>query len=435
MKNHMKLGKADMSLRIVAYVFTILFLIMLLFPIYWLFTTSTKDVMQSYETPPEMFPTMPYTYEVYLEVPDGYTAEDFREDSAYLAWPVANECTNRRFAGLRIMAGHNGMIQYKCEISSSDFKLYKSELFPGAVSVNIIRNTMEKVLSVMDREKMFSLNSAGVYTQRGGNEYSDAVEADLNRFAEEASIKATVSSVGTQRSFSGMFSSYVVAWLRFETSGYTFFRFVQNSLIISIAGVLLQWLLTGMFAYAMARLVSAKTSRILMVFAILTMMIPSIVIVLPLYGMIERLQLKNNLIAVILPAVPSAMNLFLFKNFFEGIPNDLNEAARVDGASELRIFFQLYVPLSVPIFSVVAMLTFTGAWNEFFWPSLVLNQEPYMTLPVIINALMNAPGSSGLRDYPLSMAMSVIAAVPIFIVFLFFQKYLTEGMVFTGLKG
>ena len=190
-----------------------------------------------------------------------------------------------------------------------------------------------------------------------------------------------------------------------------------------------------MFAYAMARLVSAKTSRILMVFAILTMMIPSIVIVLPLYGMIERLQLKNNLIAVILPAVPSAMNLFLFKNFFEGIPNDLNEAARVDGASELRIFFQLYVPLSVPIFSVVAMLTFTGAWNEFFWPSLVLNQEPYMTLPVIINALMNAPGSSGLRDYPLSMAMSVIAAVPIFIVFLFFQKYLTEGMVFTGLKG
>ena len=155
-----------MSLRIVAYVFTILFLIMLLFPIYWLFTTSTKDVMQSYETPPEMFPTMPYTYEVYLEVPDGYTAEDFREDSAYLAWPVANECTNRRFAGLRIMAGYNGMIQYKCEISSSDFKLYKSELFPGAVSVNIIRNTMEKVLSVMEREKMFSLNSSGVYAQR-----------------------------------------------------------------------------------------------------------------------------------------------------------------------------------------------------------------------------------------------------------------------------
>ena len=435
MKEHIKTGKADKILRIVAYTFTILFLIMLLFPIYWLFTTSTKDVMQSYETPPEMLPTMPYTYEIYLEMPDGYSSEDFRQDSAYLSWTVANGSTNRRFAGVRIVAGQNGSIRYECEMSSSDFKLYKSELFPGNVSVNIIRNTMEDVLSLMDREKMFTLNGRGRYNASGENEYTAAVAAEAADVVSQAGIKAAIVSVGARKDFWGMFGNYVVSWLRFEVSGYTFFRFVQNSLTIALSDVLFQWFLTGMFAYALARLVSRKASRILMIFALLTMMIPSIVIVLPLYGMIERLQLKNNLIAVILPAVPNATTLFLCKNFFEGIPNDLNEAARVDGASEMRIFFQLYVPLSVPIFSVVAMLTFIGAWNEFFWPSLVLNQEPNMTLPVIINALMNAPGSSGLKDYPMSMAMSVIAAVPIFIVFLFFQRYLTQGLAFTGLKG
>lgn len=434
-RKRIKLGKADLSLRIVAYAFTVIFLLALLFPIYWLFTTSTKDVRQAYETPPELFPTMPYVYELNMEAPEGYTAEDFREDSAYLSWMVSVESVNRRSAGVKVVAVRGGRIIHTCFLSAADYKLYKTDLFPGNVSANIVNRNMDKILALMDDKGMFDLNINKRFVSHRGNDYSAAVAEDVERVTGEANIKAAFLSVGTKKSFIGMFSNFKVAWLRFESNGYTFFKFVENSLIVSVAAVLLQWLLSGMFAYALARLVSGLWSRILMVMALLTMMLPSIVIILPLYGMIEQWQLKNNLLAIILPAVPSAMNVFLFKNFFEGIPKDLSEAARVDGAGELRIFGQLYIPLSVPIFSVVTMLTFTGAWNEFFWPSLVLTQEPYMTLPIIINALMNAPGSSGLKDYPMSMAMSIIAAVPIFIVFLVFQKYLTKGLIFTGLKG
>ena len=142
-------------------------------------------------------------------------------------------------------------------------------------------------------------------------------------------------------------------------------------------------------------------------------------------------HLLNTFYAVFLPQVPTAVAVFVFKQFFDGLPKDLDEAARIDGASSLRIYRQVIMPLSRPAVAAVTIFTFVTTWNNLLWPLLVLTNPDLMTIPV---GLATVQGAFGIR-YADTMATAILGALPLIAVFLLFQRNIVEGIAGTGLKG
>jgi multiple sugar transport system permease protein len=160
-------------------------------------------------------------------------------------------------------------------------------------------------------------------------------------------------------------------------------------------------------------------------------MIPGQVLIVPLFREFDALRLLNTYWAVILPQIPAAVSVFIFKQFFDGLPRELDEAARVDGASTWKIYRQVVMPLSRPAVSAVAIFAFVWSWNNLLWPLLVLTNPNLMTIQV---GLATVQGSYGIR-YADIMASSLLGGLPLILLFLFFQRQIVEGIAGTGLKG
>jgi multiple sugar transport system permease protein len=161
------------------------------------------------------------------------------------------------------------------------------------------------------------------------------------------------------------------------------------------------------------------------------LMIPGQVLIVPLFREFNSLHLLNSYWAVILPQVPTAIAVFVFKQFFDGIPRDLEDAARVDGASSWRVYRTIVMPLSRPAVSAVAIFSFVWSWNNLLWPLLAMSNPDLMTIPV---GLATVQGSYGIR-YADVMASAILGALPLVVIFLLFQRRIVEGFAGTGLKG
>jgi multiple sugar transport system permease protein len=155
------------------------------------------------------------------------------------------------------------------------------------------------------------------------------------------------------------------------------------------------------------------------------------VLIVPQFREFSSVNLLNTFWAVILPQVPTAIAVFIFKQFFDGLPRDLEEAARIDGAGSWRIFRTVILPLTRPAVAAVAIFTFVFTWNALLWPLLVLTNPDLMTIPV---GLATVQGSFGIR-YADTMASAILGALPLVAVFLLFQRHIVEGIAGTGLKG
>jgi multiple sugar transport system permease protein len=151
----------------------------------------------------------------------------------------------------------------------------------------------------------------------------------------------------------------------------------------------------------------------------------------PLFREFAAVGMIDTYWAVILPQIPAPVAVFVFKQFFDGVPHELEEAALVDGASRFRIFRQIFLPLSRPAISAVAIFTFVWSWNNFLWPLLVLTSTNLMTLPVGLATVSSAYGI----QYASIMASAILGALPLLVVFLLFQRRIVEGIAGTGLKG
>ena len=186
----------------------------------------------------------------------------------------------------------------------------------------------------------------------------------------------------------------------------------------------------SMAAYALSRMRFRFKSAIFW-FVLAGIMIPSQVLIVPQFREFSSVNLLNTFWAVILPQVPTAIAVFIFKQFFDGLPKDLEEAARIDGAGSWRIFRTVILPLTRPAVAAVAIFTFVFTWNNLLWPLLVLTNPDLMTIPV---GLATVQGSFGIR-YADTMASAILGALPLIAVFLLFQRHIVEGIAGTGLKG
>jgi len=206
-------------------------------------------------------------------------------------------------------------------------------------------------------------------------------------------------------------------------------RWFANSAFISLTGTLLVLLVTSMAAYALSRLRFKGREAIFRVI-LSTLMIPAPVVLIPVFVIITRLGLFDSYAALILPGGASAFGVFLLRQFFLGIPMELEEAAFLDGATHLRIFWQIMLPLCKPALGTLAIFTFIGFWNDFAWPLIVTNDVSMRTIPVGIAILQG----QYVTRYNVMMAAAVLASLPMLVAFLIFQKNITEGIAMTGLK-
>ena len=163
-----------------------------------------------------------------------------------------------------------------------------------------------------------------------------------------------------------------------------------------------------------------------------SVMVPSQIVLIPLYLMISKLHLVNSYPGLIIPFLINAFSVFLMRQFIYGIPNELIEAARVDGASDWRIYFNIILPLVKPAIAVIGILTFLWTYDEFLWPLVVINSTDMMNLPLILGRYAMSEGGVIAGA---SMATTTIVLAPILIVYAFFQRYFVKGISMTGMKG
>ncbi len=206
-------------------------------------------------------------------------------------------------------------------------------------------------------------------------------------------------------------------------------RWYFNSFVISTLVAAFAILFCSMAGYALSR-IRFRGSQILFWFILAGIMIPGEALIVPLFREFAAVNLVDTYWAVILPQIAAPIAVFVFKQFFDGVPRELEEAARVDGASRLRIYARIFLPLSRPAISAVAIFTFVWSWNNFLWPLLVLTSTPLVTLPVGLATVSSAYGI----QYAQIMASAVLGALPLLVVFLLFQRRIVEGIAGTGLK-
>lgn len=214
-------------------------------------------------------------------------------------------------------------------------------------------------------------------------------------------------------------------------NNFNFPLYFLNSVILGVCITGLNMLFCSMLGYALAKLkFGGKNALFLVVLS--TMMVPSAVTYVPLFVLMSKIHLVNTLPAVILPEAAAAFNVFLMRQFMLGIPDELLEAGRVDGASEFFLFWKIALPLSLPALATVGILTFLASWNDFFWPLIVLTSDQKYNLPVALATFAVGQHAS---DNGLLLAGAVVVVLPIIAVFLALQRYITQGIAMTGLKG
>ncbi len=219
--------------------------------------------------------------------------------------------------------------------------------------------------------------------------------------------------------------NYIKIWTKIPL-----LKFVQNTVVLTIVVTFLQLLTSSFAAYSFAKL-EFKHKNALFLAYIATIAMPWQVYMVPQFIMMRGMGLNDKLLAMICLQAFSAFGVFLMKQFYEGIPNDLCEAARIDGMSEYRIYARIMLPLSKPALSTLTIFTFVNTWNDYLGPLIYLRTETKKTIQLGLKMFIGQYSA----EYGLIMAGSVVSLIPVIVVFLCLQKYFVEGVASTGLKG
>lgn len=203
-----------------------------------------------------------------------------------------------------------------------------------------------------------------------------------------------------------------------------------SSAITSVLTVALTVLFASMAGFALSRMVF-RGRKVVFLLMVVGIMVPTQVLVVPIFRELSAMHLLNTYWSVILPQVPAVVAVFIFKQFFDGLPKEYEESARIDGAGFWRIYWAIILPLSKPVLSAVSILTFVTVWNNLILPLFTLSNPKLMTIPV---GLATVQGSYGQRLADIQ-ASAILGALPLIVVYFFFQRRIIEGVAGTGVKG
>lgn len=437
MKRTRMAEKGQRSLTFTAYAVTILFTVFSLVPVLWMVSSAFKSDKDIDAYPPKWIPQIPQSIRVTLDYSGLGPMEraDYEKDAMEATWFPWMKNIRENIGEVRITGIRDGKRIFQAFTASSSFRAGQPSIVPSTLFTDQL---MDRKLPMIREKKLSKFTWYG----DGGGDVSDrkgVAESELSsRFADfygsSEIVQGKVATIEEKQAWIRMFDSFIsVNKIAMNAAGpLGFTKYFINSAIVTLSSVAIQLLLGGLAGYTLAHLIPNKKWQFFWImFFLATIMIPDISLLLPLYLLMKDLHLVNSLWAIILPHSAWGIVIFLFKGFFDQISKELLQAARVDGASEFRTFLQIVVPLSVPIFAAVGVLTFIPVWNEFVWPLVVNNLPQYWTFTVALNDLQN---QSNVQQNMI-MASSFISMIPLLVIFVFAQKYIEKGVAFSGVKG
>ena len=207
-------------------------------------------------------------------------------------------------------------------------------------------------------------------------------------------------------------------------------RYVVNSLFISSTIVTIQLFFSSLAGFALAKY-DFKGKSLVMVIMLATMMIPGQVTMAPLYELLVRLGLVDSYLGLIVPSAVSVFGIFLFRQSMLQLPDDLLDAARIDGCTEFRTYLEIAMPVSKPMIGAFCLISFMGSWNSFLWPQIILHNAERFTLPIGLNQMVGLYQQS----YGMLMAGTLLSVLPVMILFLILQKEFVAGLTAGAVKG
>ena len=209
-----------------------------------------------------------------------------------------------------------------------------------------------------------------------------------------------------------------------------FVRYLMNSVFIAGASVMVQLFFSSLAGFALAKY-EFRGKKPVMILMVSTMLIPGQVVMAPLYTLLYRLGLVDQYLGLIVPGAVSVFGIFLFRQSILQVPDELLHAARIDGCSELRIYWDIVMPISRPMIGAFCLISFMGSWNSFLWPQILLHQEERFTLPILLNQLIGLYT----QQYGMLMAGTLLSILPVVVLFLLLQKEFVAGLTAGAVKG
>ncbi|HIE04772.1 MAG TPA: carbohydrate ABC transporter permease, partial [Candidatus Latescibacteria bacterium] len=387
------------------YTITVLWVSALLVPFAWMASSACKNRLDVYRMPPKWIPELPRVAMVVLDYGDDVPSEGkLVEDAAVAVWMTWDRYGRESVWGVEVVSVAGGKVVFECRAPSYKIKHLKdTKLIAAVLDEDMVRRHARDLVAGIEHRF-----SGRLEPKR--NSFPDQAR-EIRKFLEGEGVP--VESVVVGKSFRRLFDAFVSAWLYlYETANtrITFGRFLLNSSVVTGAVILSQLLISSLAAYALSRLLGPRLSRYLLLFFLATIMIPPLLLFMPLYLMMKNFLISHipfthislptiNLLdpelpgrlhpllrevlssvlpylPLVLPHMAWGLSVLLFKGFFNQLPDELIEAARLDGASEFRIFTHVVLPLSKPVFSVMTLWTFIAVWNEIMWPYIVSVVQP-----------------------------------------------------------
>ncbi|MFQ6864268.1 carbohydrate ABC transporter permease [Blautia sp.] len=445
-RNRIRCGRSERLLKITAVTVSLLFAALMLYPMIFAVSSSMKDNSQIYKVPPKLLPGKANSLSVVLD----YTGKEFQDEEELKNQMMQDNVlvmfgTNFKFADQSIMEihvygtkdgktlfhsrAHQMKLQMEC-----DYGIYK-------------RTAIKKEILLHDDRYIRACESIGYEFDPNGIPESaeEGLAGDFEEqiapvLMEKYTTEGKLVSIGNKtknllnlESFKYYLDMPAYIYPQSErVVKYGFLTFVMNSVIVIGFAMIAQVILCSVCAFVISRQLSKRAGKFVLMFFLGGMMIPFASIMLPQLIMYKEMGAYNNYAALLLPFLyPYGFYVYLYKGFFDQIPGSYFEAASLDGAGSWYLYTRICMPLSKPIISLIALQTFIGNWNDFFWAWLVTEDQNLWTLNV---ALYNISNNAGTKQNAL-MGLAVVTITPVILLSILFSRQLKQSIAASGVKG
>lgn len=445
-RNRIRCGRSERLLKITAVTVSLLFAALMLYPMIFAVSSSMKDNSQIYKVPPKLLPGKANSLSVVLD----YTGKEFQDEEELKNQMMQDNVlvmfgTNFKFADQSIMEihvygtkdgktlfhsrAHQMKLQMEC-----DYGIYK-------------RTAIKKEILLHDDRYIRACESIGYEFDPNGIPKSaeEGLAGDFEEqiapvLMEKYTTEGKLVSIGNKtknllnlESFKYYLDMPAYIYPQSErVVKYGFLTFVMNSVIVIGFAMIAQVILCSVCAFVISRQLSKRAGKFVLMFFLGGMMIPFASIMLPQLIMYREMGAYNNYAALLLPFLyPYGFYVYLYKGFFDQIPGSYFEAASLDGAGSWYLYTRICMPLSKPIISLIALQTFIGNWNDFFWAWLVTEDQNLWTLNV---ALYNISNNAGTKQNAL-MGLAVVTITPVILLSILFSRQLKQSIAASGVKG
>lgn len=445
-RNRIRCGRSERLLKITAVTVSLLFAALMLYPMIFAVSSSMKDNSQIYKVPPKLLPGKANSLSVVLD----YTGKEFQDEEELKNQMMQDNVlvmfgTNFKFADQSITEihvygtkdgktlfhsrAHQMKLQMEC-----DYGIYK-------------RTAIKKEILLHDDRYIRACESIGYEFDPNGIPESaeEGLAGDFEEqiapvLMEKYTTEGKLVSIGNKtknllnlESFKYYLDMPAYIYPQSErVVKYGFLTFVMNSVIVIGFAMIAQVILCSVCAFVISRQLSKRAGKFVLMFFLGGMMIPFASIMLPQLIMYREMGAYNNYAALLLPFLyPYGFYVYLYKGFFDQIPGSYFEAASLDGAGSWYLYTRICMPLSKPIISLIALQTFIGNWNDFFWAWLVTEDQNLWTLNV---ALYNISNNAGTKQNAL-MGLAVVTITPVILLSILFSRQLKQSIAASGVKG